>query len=292
MDLLLPDNTSLGLDRLRIIGVLNVTPDSFYDGGRHEDTDHAVEHGLLMAAAGADIIDVGGESTRPGARRIDASEQIGRVVPVIQALRQRLDQSHPAVQISIDTTLAEVAQASADAGATILNDVSAGRQDPGMLPLAAKRGLPIILMHMLGEPGTMQDRPEYEDVVAEVSQFLLDRAQAAFLAGVDRKRIILDPGIGFGKTLEHNLSLLGSIKTFLGLGYPLLIGASRKRFIESFGVSCEQASPNDRLGGTCAVTAHCASLGVQLIRVHDVAANRQAAELTQALSEADRRKTL
>lgn len=288
MDLLLPDNTPLELDRLRIIGVLNLTPDSFYDGGQHAGPDQAIKHGLSMAAQGADIIDVGGESTRPGAGRIDASQQISRVVPVIESLRQQLDLKHPKVQISIDTTLAEVAQAAVQAGATILNDVSAGREDPGMLPFAAKGGLPIILMHMQGEPGTMQDKPVYEDVVAQVSRFLLDRAQAALETGVDRRRIILDPGIGFGKTVEHNLSLLRSLKVFLDLGYPLLIGASRKRFIGSFSVSEGQTDPANRLGGTCAVTAHCAALGVQLIRVHDVAENRQAADLALALGETGR----
>jgi len=283
MDLLLHDNTLLGLDRMRIIGVLNVTPDSFYDGGQHAGPEQAVEHGLSMAVQGADIIDIGGESTRPGAQRIDAQEQISRVVPIIRALRQRLDFTHRTAQISIDTSLSEVAQAAVEAGATILNDVSAGREDPGMFSLAAKRRLPIILMHMRGEPGTMQDEPVYEDVVAQVRRFLLDRAEAAIQAGVDQKRIILDPGIGFGKTVDHNLSLLGSLKTFLELRYPLLIGASRKRFIGSFGGSCGQGDAADRLGGTCAVTAHCAAMGVQLIRVHDVGANRQAAELALAL---------
>jgi dihydropteroate synthase len=291
MDLLLPDNAPLDLDRLRIIGVLNPTPDSFHDGGQLVDTAQAVEHGLSMAGQGADIIDIGGESTRPGAGRIDASQQIRRVVPVVRALRQQLDIKHPGVQISIDTTLAEVALAAVEAGATILNDVSAGTEDPGMLPLAAKRHLPIILMHMLGEPGTMQDEPTYQDVVAEVSGFLQNRARAAQEAGVDRRRIILDPGIGFGKTVEHNLKILASIKIFLGLGYPLLIGASRKSFLRSFGVDDRQASSMDRLGGTCVVAALCATQGVQLIRVHDVTANRQAAELALALQEVGSSKT-
>ncbi len=286
MDLLLPDATTLPLDRPRIVGVLNLTPDSFSDGGQHTDPGQAVEHGLAMASQGADLIDVGGESTRPGARRIGADEQIDRVVTVIRSLRRRLDQAHRSVQISIDTTRAQVAQAAVDAGATILNDVSAGREDPGMLALAAQRGLPIVLMHMLGEPATMQDRPEYSDVVTEVRDFLLNRARAALDAGVDRQRIILDPGIGFGKTTEHNLVLLRSVDTFVRMGYPVLIGASRKRFIGAFGPTEAGVGgqPPQRIGGTCAVTAHCVAAGVQLIRVHDVAANRQAASLVRALN--------
>jgi dihydropteroate synthase len=301
MGLLLHDQTEMSLDRPRIMGILNLTPDSFSDGGLYADTEQAVRHGLSMAEQGADLIDAGGESTRPGAKRISTDEQVRRVVPVIRALRQRLDERYPMVPISIDTTRADVALAAVEAGATVLNDISAGREDARMLGLAAKRGLPIVLMHMQGEPGTMQDRPQYADVVAEVRDFLLERAEAALSAGVDRRRIVLDPGIGFGKTTEHNLALLRSVGEFVKTGYPVLIGASRKRFLAGFGVPVPTGSGvspgsgprvgqaslnekiNDRLGGTCAVTAYGVLAGVKLFRVHEVGPNRQAAGLAQAL---------
>lgn len=296
MDILLHNQAAMSLDRPRIMGILNLTPDSFSDGGLYTDTERAVRHGLSMAEQGADFIDAGGESTRPGAQRISADEQIKRVVPVIRALKQRLDERFGHVQISIDTTRAEVAKAAVDAGATALNDVSAGREDPRMLDLAAERGLPIVLMHMQGEPGTMQDRPRYIDLISEVRDFLLQRAEAALSAGVDRRRIVLDPGIGFGKTTAHNLSLLRSVGAFVATGYPVLLGASRKRFLAGFGAgggADAAAGPsargdsekkiNDRLGGTCAVTAYGVMAGVKLFRVHDVGPNRQAAGLAGAL---------
>lgn len=283
----------MSLDRPRIMGILNLTPDSFSDGGLYTDVEQAVRHGLSMAEQGAAFIDAGGESTRPGAKRIDVDEQIKRVVPVIRALRERLDERFPAVPISIDTTRADVAAAAVEAGATVLNDISAGREDARMLTLAAERGLPIVLMHMQGEPGTMQDKPQYTDVVAEVRDFLLERAEAARSAGVDRRRIVLDPGIGFGKSAEHNLALLRSVGELVATGYPILIGASRKRFLAGFGAACAAdaaasnhlGSPkiNDRLGGTCAVTTFCVGAGARLFRVHDVAPNRQAAGLAWAL---------
>lgn len=301
MDLLLHDQTVMSLDRPRIMGILNLTPDSFSDGGLYTDPDRAVRHGLSMAEQGADLVDVGGESTRPGAQRIGVDEQVRRVVPVIRGLRQRMDGRFPAVPISIDTTRADVAEAAVDAGATILNDISAGREDQRMLRLAAERGLPIVLMHMLGEPATMQKDPTYTDVVAEVRDFLLARAQAARDAGVDRRRIVLDPGIGFGKSIGHNLALLRSVGVFVDTGYPILIGASRKRFLAAFGVPDEvgpggtartpgstttssSGGGGDRLGGTCAATTHCVAAGVRLLRVHDVAPNRQAAGLAWALN--------
>ena len=286
MDLLLHDQTVMTLDRPRLMGILNLTPDSFSDGGLYSDPRRAVEHGLSMAEQGADLIDVGGESTRPGASRISADQQIKRVVPVIRALRSRLDERFPKVAISLDTTRAEVARAAVEAGATVLNDVSAGRDDPDMFGFAAEQGLPIVLMHMLGEPATMQAKPTYQDVMAEVRDFLLSRAHAALEAGVDRRRIVLDPGIGFGKTTEHNLALLRSIHELVETGYPILVGASRKRFIEAVGGPgglADQGSVGDRLGGTCAVTGHCVRAGVGLLRVHDVAENRQAARLAHAL---------
>ncbi len=273
------------------MGILNVTPDSFSDGGRHDTHDPAVRHGLAMARQGADIIDVGGESTRPGAKRISSDEQIARVRPVIQTLRQRLDETYPGVQISIDTTRAEVAEAAIGAGAAILNDISAGREDPSVLSLAAQHGLPIILMHMQGEPGTMQDNPTYTDVAAEVRDFLLTRARVAEQAGVGRDQIVLDPGIGFGKTTGHNLALLRALPGLVAQGYPVMVGASRKRFISEFGAEAgEQPGAGkfpggDRLGGTCAISVHCVYAGVRLLRVHDVAANRQAVDLAWALAE-------
>lgn len=312
MDLLLHNQAVMPLDRPRIMGILNLTPDSFSDGGLYTDPVHAVRHGLAMASQGADIIDIGGESTRPGAARIDPQEQVRRVAPVIRALREQLNTQCPDVQISIDTTRVDVARASVEAGATILNDVTAGREDEGMLGFAAESGLPIVLMHMQGKPANMQDQPTYLDVVAEVRDFLLARAQAALDAGVDRRRIVLDPGVGFGKTTEHNLTLLRSIGEFVATGYPVLVGASRKRFIGAVdaaggrtgletsagggasGAGDEQGitskgrpsisgGDDERLGGTCAVTAHCVLAGVLLIRVHDVAPNRQAAGLAWAL---------
>ncbi|MEZ6193285.1 MAG: dihydropteroate synthase [Phycisphaerales bacterium] len=299
MGLLLHDKTEMSLDRPRIMGILNLTPDSFSDGGQYTHTEQAVRHGLEMAEQGADIIDAGGESTRPGAKRISTDEQIRRVVPVIRALRRRLDERYPAVPISIDTTRADVALAAVEAGATVLNDISAGREDPRMLGLAAERGLPIVLMHMQGDPGTMQDRPHYTDVVEEVRDFLLERAEAALSAGVDRRRIVLDPGIGFGKTAEHNLALLRSVGEFVKTGYPVLIGASRKRFLAGFagpggapdadGQVSLNKKINDRLGGTCAVTAYGVLAGVKVFRVHDVAPNRQAAGLALALGSPENR---
>jgi dihydropteroate synthase len=289
-------------DRPQIMGILNLTPDSFSDGGQHNDPQQGIQHALVMASQGADIIDVGGESTRPGAQRISPKEQLERVLPVIRSLRQRLDDTHPKVKISIDTTRADVADAAVDAGAGILNDVSAGREDPNIYPLAAERNLPIVLMHMQGQPGTMQDQPTYADVTAEVHHFLLERAQAALDAGIHRHQIILDPGIGFGKTTEHNLTLLRSLPGLVSLGYPIMIGASRKRFLKDFNPRPRDApqgeessgsggEPGNRLGGTCAITAHCVAAGVKLLRVHDVAPNRQAADLAWALVQPQKRPT-
>lgn len=266
------------------MGVLNITPDSFSDGGQFIAIDQAVEHGLQMARDGATIIDIGGESTRPGSERIGADEQINRVVEPIRKLRAALDgQGLGHVVISIDTTLADVARAALDAGAAMLNDVAAGREDGAMFDLAAERNVPIILMHMLGQPGTMQDDPQYDDVVQEVLAFLIERAKAAMQAGVARENIWLDPGIGFGKMLEHNLALLGSLDRFVATGYPILLGVSRKRFIAD---CCQPlASPDaaDRLPGTLATNLIGAQSGVAALRVHDVAEHRQALSVHQAV---------
>jgi dihydropteroate synthase len=260
-----------------LMGILNVTPDSFSDGGEHDTVSHAVTHGLKMAREGAAIIDVGGESTRPGSQRVTAAEQINRVVEPIRQLRATLDQQgFDQVTISIDTTLAEVAQAALDAGAAMLNDVSAGREDDAMFSLAAERNAPIALMHMLGQPGTMQDNPQYDDVVQEVLDFLLARAEQAIAAGVAKDKIWLDPGIGFGKTLEHNLVLLGHLDRFVTSGYPVLLGVSRKRFIAGCCEGFANSDTDQRLPGTLAANLMGAQAGVHALRIHDVAEHRQA----------------
>ncbi len=265
-----------------LAGVLNVTPDSFSDGGRYLDVNNAVAHGLEMAKQGAGIIDVGGESSRPGAERVTAEVQIQRVRPVIRALRDQLDQTCPHVLISIDTTRSDVARAAADAGAVIINDISAGRDDPDLFTLAADRGLHIVLMHMQGRPADMQNNPTYTDVVQNVRQFLLKQAKTAKNAGIRPDHIAIDPGIGFGKTLEHNLTLLAGLSRLVDTGYPVMIGMSRKRFIA--GLTPQSAEdPDSRLPGTIAGTVLAALAGVSIIRVHDVAENRQALDLFLAL---------
>jgi dihydropteroate synthase len=281
----LPDGRRLTLDRPRIMGILNVTPDSFSDGGQWFDAPAAVEHGLAMARQGADVIDVGGESTRPGARRVPAEEQQRRVVEVITPLRAALDRDAPDVAISIDTTRAAVAEAALDAGASILNDVAAGREDPGLFELAARRGAPLIVMHMQGEPATMQQNPRYGDVVAEVCRFLLERAEAAERAGVPAAQVMVDPGIGFGKTREHNLALMANLGQLVETGRPVLLGTSRKRFMGSVCAGADGQAPEPRtlVGATCATTALGVLAGVAMFRVHDVQANRQAADVAWAI---------
>jgi len=270
----LPGQRTLPLDRPLIMGVLNLTPDSFSDGGQYPTAEHAITSGGAMLEAGADIIDVGGESTRPGAARIPANQQIERTLPVIEQLVER----HRAI-ISIDTTREPVARAALDCGAAIINDVSAGREDKGMFALAAQRHTPLVLMHMRGQPATMQNDPTYDDVVAEVRAFLLERAAAAQAAGVEPGQIILDPGIGFGKTTQHNLQLLGALDQLVATGYPVLLGTSRKRFL---GQITGRDEPTDRDVATAATTAMGVTLGVRLFRVHAVAPNRQAADVTFA----------
>lgn len=260
-----------------LMGILNITPDSFSDGGQFADIDSAVQHGLRMARDGAAIIDVGGESTRPGSERVSADEQISRVVEPIRQLRQALDgQGFGHVSISIDTTLSEVAAAALDHGAAMLNDVAAGREDPAMFELAAKHRVPIVLMHMLGSPGTMQDDPHYDDVVSDILGFLIERADAAVRAGVVRDKIWLDPGIGFGKTLEHNLVLLAGLDHFVATGFPVLLGVSRKRFIAGCCEPFASPSSEQRLPGTLAAGMIGAQAGVHALRVHDVPDHRQA----------------
>jgi dihydropteroate synthase len=245
-----------------VMGVLNVTPDSFSDGGQFFDTEKAIEQGLKMTTDGAAIIDVGGESTRPGSASVSAEEQMRRAVPVIEALSKKVD-----VPISIDTTNCEVAAAALDAGAAMINDITA-LSDQRMGELAAERGVPVVLMHIQGTPATMQIEPKYKDVVAEVLAFLIERAKRADKFGIPKQRIFIDPGIGFGKTTEHNLLLLRHIDRFVDSGYRVCVGTSRKAFI---GKLTGKEKPTDRIFGTAATVALCAAAGVSIVRVHDVA---------------------
>lgn len=261
-----------------VMGVLNVTPDSFSDGGQFFDSGRAVERGLQMAADGAAIIDVGGESTRPGSASVSDDEQIGRVVPVIKALCKKID-----VPISIDTYKLEVAKAALEAGAGMINDITA-LSDERMAELAAKHDVPVVLMHMQGTPATMQIEPKYEDVVSEVLQFLLERAKRAEGFGTAKNMIFIDPGIGFGKTLEHNLLLLRDMNKFVAAGYRVLVGTSRKSFI---GKLTGKEKPDERIFGTAATVALCAATGVSIVRVHDVAEMVDVVKVAEAMSRND-----
>lgn len=256
------------------MGIVNVTPDSFSDGGRFDDLPRAVEHGLKLVDDGADILDIGGESTRPGADPVSEAEEIARTVPVIEALRRETG-----VPLSIDTMKPGVARAAFAAGATIWNDVIA-LGAPGALETAADLGATVCLMHMKGEPRTMQDAPAYDDVAAEVEAFLLARAEAAIGAGLSRSNIWIDPGIGFGKTLQHNLELLRSISMLAAHGFPVLVGASRKRFIAAID---EGSQAVNRLGGSLAVALHAAAKGAAILRVHDVRETVQALKVAGAI---------
>lgn len=264
-----------------IMGVVNVTPDSFSDGGHHASFDAALAHAQQLIADGADVLDLGGESTRPGAQPVTLAEEIDRVVPLIHALSNLTD-----TPLSIDTLKPEVAEEAFKAGATIWNDVTALTHSPESLETAAASGHDVILMHMQGEPRTMQLNPYYEDVVAEVESYLLERADAAMRAGVDRARIWFDPGIGFGKTLDHNLSLLRATPRLASHGFPLLIAASRKRFIAALEErdGLEVSAAEDRLGGTLAVHLHAIQNGAKMVRVHDVHEMRQGLTMWKALN--------
>lgn len=257
----------------RLMGVVNVTPDSFSDGGLYLDPEAAIAHGRELAAAGAEILDVGGESTRPGAAPVDSAEELRRVVPVIQALADLN------CEISVDTSKAAVAAAALDAGAAIVNDVTALRGDPAMAALCAERGCGVVLMHMLGEPRTMQEDPRYDDVVAEVKTFLAERLEAAVAAGIAEERVWLDPGIGFGKTAAHNLELLRRLGELRELGRPLVVGTSRKSFIGRI----DGSAADKRLGGTIASSVLAAAEGAEVLRVHDVAELRQALTVAAAI---------
>lgn len=262
-----------------VMGILNVTPDSFSDGGEFSGVEAAVARAKQMLDEGAGIIDIGGESTRPGSEPVASKEEIERVVPVIRGILAE----RPDTTISVDTYHAATAEAALDAGARVINDISAFRSDERMAGVVARAGCPLILMHMLGEPRTMQQDPRYDDVVSEVRQFLSERAEAAVSAGVKPENIILDPGLGFGKTVEHNLALIESLDSIVDLGYPVLFGASRKRFIGSVS-GIEEAS--GRLFGTVAASVLAYERGASIFRVHDVRANREALEVAAAVSRA------
>lgn len=264
-----PDRTPL------VMGVLNVTPDSFSDGGRFADPTIAVAHARQMLNDGADLIDIGGESTRPGAPRIPAAEQARRIVPVIEALR-----NEPVV-LSVDTTLAAVAAAALDAGARLVNDISGGIDDPALLPLVAERQVPVVLMHMRGQPANMQSLAEYGDVVTDVRDALARCRDAAVAAGVAPHRIVLDPGIGFAKKMHHNLELMRRLEEFRTLGRPLLLGTSRKSFI---GRITGEDEPSHRLFGTAASVAWCVGHGADIARVHDVAPMAKVVRMTHAIA--------
>jgi dihydropteroate synthase len=270
---------------VRLMGVVNVTPDSFSDGGLFLDPERAIAHGRELAAEGAAILDVGGESTRPGAEEVGAEEERRRTEQVVRGLAGAVAGAGPsagaAVAISIDTSKRAVAEAALDAGATIVNDVTALRADPEIAALVADRGAGLILMHMLGSPRTMQQDPAYDDVVDEVRAFLAERVEAAVAAGVPEERIWLDPGIGFGKTLEHNLELLRRLDEIVALGRPLVVGASRKSFIGKI----DGSAVDQRLGGTIAASVLAAASGAEVLRVHDVAEVAQALRVAAAIIE-------
>lgn len=260
-----------------LVGILNVTPDSFSDGGDFFGVERAVAQAEEMLDDGAHVIDLGGESTRPGSDPVSPDEELRRVIPVIRGILA----ARPEAVISIDTYRASTAEAALDARASIVNDITA-LGDPGMVRLVSERGAPVVLMHMLGEPKSMQQDPHYEDVVREVRDFLAGRAERAVAAGVAEENVILDPGIGFGKTLRHNLELLNNLDAFVQLGYPVLIGASRKSFL---GKITGSDGAKDRLFGTVATSIMAYERGARLFRVHDVRANRQALEVAAAIRQ-------
>ena len=264
-------------NRPLMMGILNVTPDSFSDGGEYAETAKAVAHAKEMLADGADIIDIGGESTRPGSESVSAQEQIKRVVPVISELY-----AETKCCISVDTTLSQVAHEAIQAGASIINDISAFEDDDKMADVAAATGCYAILMHKKGRPADMQDNPNYEDAVDEIYQYLRDRVDYAVSRGVKRENLIVDPGIGFGKTVDHNLCLVQNIGKFHRLGLPVLLGASRKSFI---GKILDIDTPAERVFGDAAVTAYACREGVQIFRVHDVRACKQVIQMTQAITK-------
>ncbi len=265
--------------RTRVMGIVNVTPDSFSDGGRHETAESGLAHAMRLIGDGADILDIGGESTRPGAEPVSIEEEIARTVPVIAAVHARWRGP-----ISVDTMKPEVARAAMAAGASIWNDVTALTFSPDSPAVAADLGCEVVLMHMLGEPRSMQVEPRYADVVSDVRDYLAARAQAVMSAGVARNRITLDPGIGFGKTIEHNLALIAGLERIAALGFPVLLGASRKRMIRNIDPSA--TDPGDRLGGSIALALEGARRAARIVRVHDVRETVQALAVQAAVEGA------
>jgi dihydropteroate synthase len=266
------------LDRPRVAGIVNVTPDSFSDGGEHADAGSAIAHGLKLLEDGADMLDVGGESTRPGAADVDEAEELRRVIPVIEGLAARCE-----VPISVDTSKPAVMRAAVAAGAGFINDVRALR-DEGALQAAAELQVPVCLMHMQGQPRSMQDAPQYDDVVGEVHRFLADRILACEMAGIDRRRVLVDPGFGFGKSLEHNLSLLRAIERFVDLGAGVYVGLSRKSMI---GKLTGREAPGERVAGSVAAALVAVQRGAMLVRTHDVAATVDALAVWRAVHAGD-----
>ena len=264
--------------RTWIMGILNVTPNSFSDGGLFLDKDKAVEHGLQLIEDGADILDVGGESTRPGSDAISVEEEIRRIIPVISEIRKK-----SAALISVDTTKTEVGQKALDAGADILNDISSFRFDPEMMTLAAEKKVPVILMHMKGMPKTMQVNPTYDDLLNEVKSFLEERVESALSFGIQREKIIADPGIGFGKGLHHNLCLIKNLHFLEELNLPILLGVSRKAFIGQI----LKLPPEERIEGTIASALLSILNGAHILRVHDVAAVKRAVAVAEAIMNED-----
>ncbi|HEL3749090.1 TPA: dihydropteroate synthase [Stenotrophomonas maltophilia] len=264
----------LRLDRARVMGIVNVTPDSFSDGGHHDTTEAAVAHGLKLVEEGADLLDIGGESTRPGAASVSVEEELRRIVPVIEQLAARTS-----VPISIDTFKPEVMRAAVAAGAGMINDIFGLRQD-GALEAAAAANVPVVLMHMQGEPGNMQADPHYDDVVAEVHGFLVQRLFAAEMAGIAKKHLVIDPGFGFGKNTAHNMTLLARSERFLELGVPMLAGLSRKR---SLGELTGRDAPAERVAASVAAHLIAVQRGARIVRVHDVAATVDALKIWQAV---------
>ena len=258
-----------------IMGILNVSPDSFYDGGRYDEPEKAVERAKQMVSCGADIIDVGGESTRPGSDPVSLKEELNRVIPVIEAISSEID-----VPISIDTYKSEVAEKAIQAGASIINDISGLGFDEKMAEVAAEYDVPVVIMHIRGTPGDMQKNPHYDDVISDILAFFRDRIKFAIDSGIDKNKIIIDPGIGFGKTVEHNLEIIKKLREFKILGKPILIGTSRKSFI---GFTLEQENPGDRLYGTLATVAASVMNGADIVRVHDVKECGMAAGMIDAI---------
>lgn len=265
----------LSFDTARVMGIVNVTPDSFSDGGQHDTTEAAIAHAMRLVEQGADLLDIGGESTRPGATEISEAEELQRVIPVIEALAKQIN-----IPIAIDTSKPVVMRAAVQAGASIINDVFALRRD-NALDVAAELKVPVILMHMQGEPGSMQAAPHYGDAVTEVHSFLTQRIFACEMAGISKKNIVIDPGFGFGKSLEHNLALLAQLQRFVELGVPVLAGLSRKSFIGSLS----GRDVNDRVYGSVAAALIAAQNGAKIIRVHDVAATVDALKIWNAVSK-------